>query len=118
MIISVFKYCLIFAFYFLFVINFQTLMGYKNLNLIHNFADILDFILILSVLFSIIFLTIYLVSLKYITKLFSSIILIPSSFFSYAILNYNVDLNNENIIGSIFETKIPEVISFFLSINI
>lgn len=114
--ISILKFSLIYSLYLLFIINFKLILEYFKLGLIQQFSDVLDALHIFFVLFIVIFLFIYVISFRYFTKFISIFILILSGLFSYGILNYNIDLNNENIIGSIFETKIPEAISFF-SIN-
>ncbi|WGL61275.1 sulfatase-like hydrolase/transferase [Pigmentibacter sp. JX0631] len=110
--ISILKFCILFAFYFLLVLNFPLITGYLEIEKLIHFKDYLEFILVLFNILSILFLALFLISFTYLTKAFLIILLFLSSLSFYAITNYNVDLNNADLVRSFFTTTIIEASSF------
>ena len=101
--ISILKFCILFAFYFLLVLNFPLITGYLEIEKLIHFKDYLEFILVLFNIFFILFIALFLISFIYLTKIFLTILLFLSSLSFYAITNYNVDLNNADLVRSFFQ---------------
>lgn len=110
--ISILKFCILFAFYFLCVLNFPLITGYLELEKLIYIKDYIEFILVLFNIFLVIFLALYLLFFPYLTKTILIILLFLSSLSFYAISNYNVDLSNADLLRGFFSTTFVEASSF------
>ena len=109
--ISISKYCCVVSAYFLLIINlpfhkafYDFLGGFHTNNILYIISVYIE-------LFFIIYLFFYLISIPFLTKFLTLLLLIPSSFVTYAVLTYHVKFDS-SIIRSILETNFIEAFSF------